>query len=189
MYFLHQNIVNPARIDDYESAARDFVALANRHPELRHINHVALRGDDFVYTYAFAIESMADVDAMVHEFGELARLEPELAQVNARSDAASLYHIGGWIVTEVARIAEKHGSRRRFDIHYLRLGHNVEALAAAKAIDGAVAVYTTITGAEMPSLIVERADDDAPLDATLQSFSRRSETKRATLREELTIRR
>ena len=183
MYLVHQNVTRPSKAAEYEAAAREFVALVRKHPELPHVRHTALVSDDFVYSFVFPIASYADLDSIAHDFMELGRLEPAIGEINRRSGEATEYHRSGWIISEATeRQPEDSPDERWYDIHYLLHGREAEAVAAAKEMR-ARRVFTTLLGHEYPALIVENGERAGE---RLMACTRRFERQHARVLRELT---
>lgn len=183
MYLIHENVTRPSMAAEYEAAAREFVALVHKHPDLTHVRHTALVTDDFVYAFVFPIASYADLDAIAHDFAELGRREPAVAEINHRSGEATIHHRSGWIITEVTESQpEDSPDERWYDVHHLRHGREAEAVAAAKEMR-ARRVFTTLLGHEYPALIVENGERAGQ---RLMACTRRFERKHARVLRELT---
>ena len=71
-YYIHQEVVKPSMIKQYEDTSREFAAFVRANQQtMPHFHYVGFAGDDFTYTFVAPISKMADVDAVMADFGAM----------------------------------------------------------------------------------------------------------------------
>lgn len=70
LFAIHEDVVNPSRVADYEKAAKNLAALFEQH-NINGMQYSAANSNDFVYIYISPVENYAGLDKMDAAFGEL----------------------------------------------------------------------------------------------------------------------
>jgi hypothetical protein len=60
-FYIHEDIVKPSKIDDYEAALKDLMVMVNKH-QLQNVNWLAISTNNSHYFYVSEIKNMADLD-------------------------------------------------------------------------------------------------------------------------------
>lgn len=140
LWYVHQEIVKPSMLEQYDASAKEFNALAKQHQsKMPHFNITgAFQGEDLTYTYSIPISSLADVDHIIREFGAFTQAAG-VAEVLQKGGAAT-EQMKEWIVSEPLQLGYAPSQPRlkpeemkyfHYDMYYVQVGREMEADAVA----------------------------------------------------------
>lgn len=177
---LHQEVVKPSMVAQYEAASKDFIAMVKAHKDkMPHFSFECLMSPDFVYTYVLQIPNMGGMDVINAEFGAMAQAAGHAyLDLNKRSGAAT-DHIRESVVQlapelsyrpEQPRLKPEEAKYRGYSLYYVIPGREPEAdqvaadyvkLYKSKNIAEGYGLYKAVLGPELPLYAVAIAARDA----------------------------
>jgi len=191
-YVIHQEFAKPSMQQQYEAAAKEFVAMVTKNKAaMPHFSFAALSSDDFTYTYVARIPNYAGIDGINQDFGALAQKEGQaFADLTKRSGAAmesvreSVVSLSPELsyVPAMPRLKPEEARYFHYDLYHVMPGRELEAEAIAKEfltlfksknIPNGYRLFKAEMGPEMPTIIIEVGAKD-PADSYTQSASDRT---------------
>lgn len=179
-FLLHQEIVKPSAVKEYEATSREFVVLVTKNRDVMpHFNAQALMSDDFTYTFVLPMADMATIDQVNAEFGALAQKTGTAFSDLMKRNNATIDHVKEWVVQpmpevsyrpEKPRLRDEEVKFRHVDVHFVMpereadvepLAREFKALFAKKGIADGYNLYRTALGPDMPALVVSVGARDA----------------------------
>ena len=173
MYFVHQEIVKPSMISQYEAAAADWVKMLQSSAAAREkITYSAFSGPQAGFVYVVPVDGFADFADFGEAFESVAEaLGERWDEVSGRSDAAVDHFESGFYIhrpnmsyePENPRLGEDEARMVHWDFWYALPGKTEELEAVAKefvelysskGIDTGWNVYEAISGGELPLYVV-----------------------------------
>lgn len=91
LFAIHEDVVIPSRVAEYEEAARNLARLFEQH-NIPSMQYRAAGSDDFVYVYISPVENYAALDKMNAGFVELQKKMGQSAFANAMDKFNGNYH-------------------------------------------------------------------------------------------------
>lgn len=180
LFAVHEEIVKPSRLGEYEAANLDFKKLVVEHKAaMPHFSYLAFQGDDLTYLFLAPIPDLNGFTAIGGDFAALAQADAtHFGDVFGRSNAA----IESWsdYVIELdpalsyapanPRVSLESTTFRHLDFYHLIPGKEADAdalareflaLYKAKNLPNPYHIYKGVLGGEMPTLIVVAPAKDA----------------------------
>ncbi len=173
MFFVHQEVVKPAMISEYEAAAVDFVAMLGESSEAAEkLQFEAFSGPQIGYLYVIPVDGFAGFGEVSGAFESIAESFGERwKEVGARSDAAVERYESGFYVhrsdmsyqPETPRLAEDEVRFVHWDFWYAipgkaealeEVAREFVALYKSKSLDTGWNVYQAVTGNDLPLYVV-----------------------------------
>lgn len=172
LFAIHEDVVIPSKVADYEKAAKNFAALLAEH-NMSSMQYNAASSDDNIYLYISPIENYADLDKMNAGFAELEEKAGKEAFGNVMKQFAGKYHSHrDYIVRMHTDLSYKpeYGNNmadgmnfRHWDFLHIYPGKEAEMEALArewkalyehKNISQGYRIYTGALGTDMPLFVV-----------------------------------
>ena len=173
MFFVHQEIVKPSMIAEYEAAAVDWMELLKGSEVAKgKIEFNAFSGPQVGYVYVVPIDDFADFGEFGNSFETVAQsLGEAWREAGARSDAAVAQYESGFYIHRPdlsyepanPRLAEGEAPFVHWDFWYAIPGktEDLEGVAkefvelyTSKGLDTGWNVYQAITGGDLPLYVV-----------------------------------
>ena len=189
MFVIHQEIVSPGKVAEYEAGSKAFIAMIQQHrATMPDFSYDAIMGEDFVYTFIAPIKDMGGMDAIGQQFGAMAQAGgAKWAELMARNDENIEYY-SEWVASlapDVSyypanpRIKQEEAKFNNYDFYYLKSGKGPDAMAiakdykelfASKGIRNGYQIFVALTGSELPLLVVQSgAKSPADFAASLEA--------------------
>ena len=174
LYLVHEDMVKPSAMMQYEAFAKDFLAaLSEKKFSSPALSWTAFMTSDFHYIYIARIDNFAALDSFQAEWGRARESvgTSRWDEVMRRGNDAMLSHnkfVVLWrpdlsYMPANPRLAQPDRHYYRWDFHYLIPGHEKESEALArdfaalfrqKNITDSYNVYTGVIGNDLPVLLV-----------------------------------
>lgn len=181
LFGVHREHANPSRLAEYENTSREFAAAMKEHKIATFpANYIVWSFDDLTYDYVAPMASLEDLAKVPTTFADLAGKmgEAKFGELMSRANPTIQYWDDVVIrerpdlgyAPEKPRVSKEETGAVRFDYYYLQPGKETEldklakdwrALATAKGIRDGYRVFETVTGPELPLLVVATPGRDA----------------------------
>ncbi|MEE9133538.1 MAG: hypothetical protein V3U13_08260 [Gemmatimonadota bacterium] len=188
MFWVYQEYVKPAMLQEYEAATKDLIdLLASSQEATSSIEFITISGSEFSYSYVIPVEGFGGIDeawkswqAAMEAAGrdKFSEIEARTAKAidHAESSVLMLRADLSYMVEATALTADK--PFRMYHYWYAIPGKESElegvakefaALYKAKGIDHGWRIYQAVMGPDLPMyLVVETAADEADYHATVK---------------------
>ena len=145
LFVLHQEIVKPSMVPQYEQTTKEFLALVQQHRSASpSFSFTAFAGHDYVYSYVAPIQSFASIDGINSGFEAMAKAAgPQWADLMKRSGEPMEYVRESVLMEDPPRLSYTPDKPRlkdeearffHFDLYYVQPGREAEAEALAREI-------------------------------------------------------
>jgi hypothetical protein len=179
-FYIHQEVVKPSMIKQYEDTSREFAAFVKANQQtMPHFHYIGIAGDDFTYTFVLPISKMADVDSVMADFAAMgaspngSKFMDIMQHGNAAVEFTREFVVGEmpeYSYTPAApRLKPEEEKYYHYDFYYFNADKNAEAfqiakefkeLATRKNSPAGYKIYTSIMGPEMPVIVVRSTAKD-----------------------------
>ena len=173
MILVHQETVEPAKLEQYVQSSKDFFALVEANRETMPTFHAeAFQTDEYEFVFALPLANFAQMDQLMGEFMAMEASGNEEWQEAMVAGAGTTRQYDEYVVvyrTDLSylpaepRIKPEEIAAYRWDFYYLKsdkaqeaeaIAKDVAALYREKGIQDGYHVFQAVLGADLPYLIV-----------------------------------
>lgn len=173
LFVLHQEIVKPSMVPQYEQTTKEFLALVQQHRDASPaFSFTTFAGHDYVYSYVGPIQSFATIDAINAGFQALAEASgprwPDVMKRNGEAidsirESVLMEDPSLSYAPDKPRLKDDEARFFHFDLYYVQPGREPEAEALArelvelfrkKGVTSPYRLFKVVMGPETPLLTV-----------------------------------
>lgn len=173
MFLVHQEVVEPAMLEEYVQTSKDFFALVAAHRETMPTFHAqAVQTEEYEFVYVMPLANFAQMDQLMGEFMAMAASGNQEWQEAMVAGAGTTRHYDEFLVLyrpdlsyqpAEPRVKPEEVAAWRWDFYYLKpekamdaeaLAKDVAALYREKGIQDGYDIFQALFGDDLPYLVV-----------------------------------